>query len=103
MTPTLSPSELREIEGFGDKTFEQAAGFLRIKDGDNPLDRTGVHPESYPIVEKIAASLNGSIRPLGGIGRRNGFKIHRPHGHIGSTPIEATFSLAPCPVVSHRR
>ena len=53
-----SRTELREIEGFGDKTFEQAAGFLRIKDGDNPLDRTGVHPESYPVVEKIAASLN---------------------------------------------
>jgi uncharacterized protein len=49
--------ELQGIEGFGDKTFEQAAGFLRIKDGDNPLDRTAVHPESYPIVEKIAAAL----------------------------------------------
>jgi uncharacterized protein len=59
-----SRAQLKEIEGFGDKTFEQAAGFLRIKDGDNPLDRTGVHPESYPVVEKIAASLNVSLDQL---------------------------------------
>jgi uncharacterized protein len=59
-----SRAQLKEIEGFGDKTFEQAAGFLRIKDGDNALDRTGVHPESYPIVEKIAASLNISLNEL---------------------------------------
>jgi uncharacterized protein len=59
-----SRTELKEIEGFGDKTFEQAAGFLRIKDGANPLDRTAVHPESYPIVEKIAASLNISLDEL---------------------------------------
>jgi uncharacterized protein len=59
-----SREQLKEIEGFGDKTFEQAAGFLRIKDGDNPLDRTGVHPESYSIVEKIAASLKVSLDEL---------------------------------------
>jgi protein Tex len=59
-----SREQLKEIEGFGEKTFEQAAGFLRIKDGDNPLDRTGVHPESYPIVEKIAASLHISLDEL---------------------------------------
>src|SRR3984885_14937653 len=39
------------------KTFEQAAGFLRIRDGENPLDMTAVHPESYAVVEQIAASL----------------------------------------------
>ena len=59
-----SRNQLREIEGFGDKTFEQAAGFLRIKDGENPLDRTAVHPESYPIVEKLAASLNVAVADL---------------------------------------
>src|SRR6185436_19758130 len=59
-----SRGQLMEIEGFGEKTFEQAAGFLRIKDGDNPLDRIGVHPESYPIVEKIAASLNVPLNEL---------------------------------------
>ena len=65
-----SRAELKEIEGFGDKTFEQAAGFLRIKDGDNPLDRTAVHPESYPIVERIAASLSVSLEELIGNAER---------------------------------
>ena len=65
-----SRAELKEIEGFGDKTFEQAAGFLRIKGGDNPLDRTAVHPESYPIVEKIAASLSVSLEELIGNAER---------------------------------
>ncbi len=41
----------------GDKTFEQAAGFLRIPNGDNPLDASAVHPEAYPVVEKILADL----------------------------------------------
>src|SRR5436853_1020467 len=56
--------QLREIEGFGEKTFEQAAGFLRIKDGENPLDRTAVHPESYPLVERMAASLGTPVSEL---------------------------------------
>ncbi len=53
-----------EIDGFGEKTFEQAAGFLRIKDGENPLDRTAVHPESYPIVERMAASIGVPVAEL---------------------------------------
>ncbi|MBI4471111.1 MAG: helix-hairpin-helix domain-containing protein [Acidobacteria bacterium] len=57
-------TQLREIEGFGEKTFEQAAGFLRIKDAENLLDRTAVHPESYPIVEKMAVSLNIPVPEL---------------------------------------
>ena len=52
-----SREQLREIAGLGDKTFEQAAGFLRIKNGSNPLDRTAVHPESYPLVAKMAESV----------------------------------------------
>ena len=67
-----SRNQLREIEGFGDKTFEQAAGFLRIKDGENPLDRTSVHPESYAIVEKLAASLNVAVADLIGNSERVG-------------------------------
>jgi len=59
-----SRNQLREIEGFGDKTFEQAAGFLRIKDGDTPLDRTGVHPESYGLVERMANSLGVPVNEL---------------------------------------
>src|SRR5439155_10414865 len=53
-----------EIEGFGERTFEQAAGFLRIKDGEHPLDRTAVHPESYPLVERMAASLGIPVGEL---------------------------------------
>ena len=45
--------ELKKVKGLGPKTFEQAAGFLRIADGDNPLDNTGVHPESYEIASKL--------------------------------------------------
>lgn len=56
--------ELRAVPGFGPKTFEQAAGFLRIRGGEQPLDMTAVHPESYPIVEKIAASLGVTIPEL---------------------------------------
>ena len=49
-----------KVPGIGPKTFEQAAGFLRIRNGDNPLDMTAVHPESYPVVEQIAQSLQAS-------------------------------------------
>ena len=49
--------ELLQVSKFGPKTFEQAAGFLRIRDGENPLDNTAVHPESYFIVEKMARDL----------------------------------------------
>jgi uncharacterized protein len=59
-----SRNQLQEIEGFGGKTFEQAAGFLRIKDGDNPLDRTAVHPESYALVEHMANSLGITVADL---------------------------------------
>jgi uncharacterized protein len=53
--------QLNKVPGVGAKTFEQAAGFLRIRDGENPLDRTAVHPESYPVVEQIAERLNTSV------------------------------------------
>jgi len=55
---------LLAVPGFGPKTFEQSAGFLRIRGGENPLDMTAVHPESYPVVEKIAASLGASVADL---------------------------------------
>lgn len=56
--------QIKAVPGIGPKTLEQAAGFLRIRGGDNPLDMTAVHPESYPIVEKIAASLNVDVPTL---------------------------------------
>jgi protein Tex len=56
--------QVREVPGVGPKTFEQAAGFLRIRNGDNPLDMTAVHPESYPVVEQIAGSLNTTVSEI---------------------------------------
>ncbi len=49
--------QLLEVTGLGAKTFEQSAGFLRVRDGDNPLDQSGVHPETYPVVERILAAV----------------------------------------------
>jgi uncharacterized protein len=59
-----SRRQLLEVSGLGAKTFEQAAGFLRIRDGDDPLDMTGVHPESYPVVQKIIASTGQAVQAL---------------------------------------
>ncbi len=56
--------EVNAVAGVGPRTFEQAAGFLRIRDGVNPLDSTAVHPESYPVVEQIAASLHLTVGDL---------------------------------------
>lgn len=50
--------QLLDVAGLGAKTFEQSAGFLRVRDGDNPLDQSGVHPETYPVVERILAAVN---------------------------------------------
>ena len=52
---------LRKVPRLGEKTFEQAAGFLRVNDGDNPLDRSAVHPEAYPVVERILARISKGI------------------------------------------
>jgi protein Tex len=59
-----SRAQLSKVPGIGPKTFEQAAGFLRIRNGDNPLDMTAVHPESYPVVEQIASELQTPIAEL---------------------------------------
>ena len=56
--------ELTAVSGIGPRTFEQAAGFLRIRNGENPLDSTAVHPESYPVVEQIAQALSISVPEL---------------------------------------
>lgn len=59
-----SRRELLKVKRLGDKIFEQAAGFLRIKDAKNPLDESAVHPESYEIVEKMASDLNSTVADL---------------------------------------
>ncbi len=59
-----SRKALKEVTRFGPKAFEQAAGFLRIPDAENPLDRSAVHPESYAVVEQMAKSLKCSVADL---------------------------------------
>src|SRR5690554_1139115 len=59
-----SRSDLKKVPRLGDKTFEQAAGFLRVMNGDNPLDASAVHPEAYPLVQRIAADTGRDIRSL---------------------------------------
>ncbi|MHB1456505.1 MAG: Tex family protein [Armatimonadota bacterium] len=56
--------QMKKVKGLGPKAFEQAAGFLRIRGGDNPLDGSAVHPESYPIVDKMSKDLGSSISDL---------------------------------------
>lgn len=60
----FSREELKKVTRLGEKAFEQAAGFIRIRDGKNPLDNSSVHPESYGLVAKIAKSLNCDIEEL---------------------------------------
>ncbi len=59
-----SRSELLKVPRFGQKAFEQAAGFLRIRDGIQPLDNSAVHPEQYPLVKKMAANLKTDVKTL---------------------------------------
>ncbi|MGP1516858.1 MAG: Tex family protein [Ottowia sp.] len=61
-----SRQQLLKVSGLGPKTFEQSAGFLRIRGGSNPLDMTGVHPETYPVVEQIIRSAGQPIERLMG-------------------------------------
>lgn len=59
-----SRADLRAVPRLGDKTFELAAGFLRVMGGENPLDASAVHPESYPIVEKILADIKRDVKAV---------------------------------------
>ena len=68
--------QLLKVTGLGPKTFEQSAGFLRIRGGDNPLDMTGVHPETYPVVEQIIARTGKPIEQL--MGRAEVLKTLKP-------------------------
>lgn len=62
--PAASRKDLKKVPRLGPKAFEQAAGFLRIRDGQNPLDASAVHPESYAIVEKMAEDLGSTVQDL---------------------------------------
>lgn len=61
-----SRAQLLDVPRFGDKAFEQAAGFLRINGGSNPLDASAVHPETYPVVERILAKVNADVKAIMG-------------------------------------
>jgi protein Tex len=67
---------LLDVSGLGAKTFEQAAGFRRIRDGDNPLDVSGVHPETYPVVQKMLAATGKGAGEL--IGRSDVLRALKP-------------------------
>ena len=71
-----SRQDLLKVTGLGAKTFEQSAGFLRIRGGDNPLDMTGVHPETYPLVEQIILKTAKPIQDI--MGRSEVLKSLRP-------------------------
>lgn len=62
--PFTNRQQFVQVGGLGEKTFQQAAGFLRVKDGDNILDNTAVHPESYDVVEKMSGSLARPVADL---------------------------------------
>ena len=59
-----SRAELKKVKRLGDKAFEQAAGFLRVRNGENPLDNSALHPESYPLVNKMAKKLKVELKDL---------------------------------------
>lgn len=75
-----SRADLRAIPRLGDKTFELAAGFLRIPDGDNPLDASAVHPESYELVEKILQDSRTDIKNV--IGNESLLKTVKPEKYV---------------------
>lgn len=72
--------DLLKVTGLGAKTFEQSAGFLRIRGGNNPLDMTGVHPETYPVVEAIMAKVAQPVENV--MGRSDMLKTLRPEWFV---------------------
>jgi uncharacterized protein len=74
--PFKTRKALTKVSGLGPKTFEQAAGFLRIPNGDDPLDASGVHPEAYPVVRRILEATKSDIKVL--IGNGSVLKKLRP-------------------------
>jgi uncharacterized protein len=74
-----SRAAIKKVPRLGPKTFEQAAGFLRIMSGDNPLDGSAVHPEAYPVVERIAKSTGRPLKSM--IGDRAFLKALKPQAY----------------------
>jgi protein Tex len=76
-------SALKKVPRLGPKAFEQAAGFLRITNGNNPLDASAVHPETYPLVEKIAVAMGRPIKAM--IGDKAFLKALKPAAFADAT------------------
>jgi uncharacterized protein len=81
--PFSSRKELLNVRRMGAKAFEQSAGFLRIRGAENPLDSSAVHPESYHVVEKMAADLNVDVKEL--IMDEEKRKAIRPENYVSGT------------------
>ncbi|MHB2166775.1 Tex family protein [Alsobacter sp. R-9] len=81
--PFRSRAKLKDVPRLGPKAFEQCAGFLRIPDGDDPLDRSGVHPEAYPVVRRILATTRRDIKGL--IGDAAALRQLRPQDFTDET------------------
>lgn len=83
-----SRDQLQKVPRLGGKAFEQCAGFLRIKDGNNPLDESAVHPEAYKVVETMAKDMNADVRSL--IGNETLLKEINPKKYVSETIGELT-------------
>src|SRR5213078_2275814 len=81
--PFKSRKALKDVPRLGPKAFEQCAGFLRIHDGDDPLDASGVHPESYPVVRRIIEASKSDIKAL--IGNTNVLRGLSPKSFVDTT------------------
>jgi uncharacterized protein len=79
--PFRSRSALLKVAGVGPKTFEQAAGFLRVRGGEHPLDSSAVHPERYALVERIARDLQVNVKEL--VGNESAIALVRPERYVG--------------------
>jgi uncharacterized protein len=81
--PFKSRKALKEVPRLGPKAFEQCAGFLRINDGEDPLDKSGVHPEAYPLVRKILEATKSDIKAL--IGNAEILRKVQPKSFVDDT------------------
>ena len=81
--PFEDRKQLKKVPRLGDKAYQQAAAFIRIKDGKNPLDNSSVHPEAYPVVEKMAKDLKISVNEL--IANKEKIALIKPENYTNET------------------
>ncbi|WP_396165670.1 Tex family protein [Flavobacterium sp.] len=81
--PFEDRKQLKKVPRLGDKAYQQAAAFIRIKDGKNPLDNSAVHPEAYPVIEKMAMNLKISVNEL--IANKEKITLLQPENYVTET------------------